>query len=238
MTIIIVAVFAILGVTPAVSAAQHTIKPGDNLWNIARQYNTSVAHIKEINKLSNNKLDVGKKLEVPDNTKANKSTVATTVPLVSRNIRPTPPVVNGSPQYTQPEVTSSVQVSRGTVIRRTVVSNSFAYIGRPYRYGGMSPKGFDCSGFVGYIFKSCGISLPHNAARQYSNGTTVDKTALIAGDLVFFRTGGSKRINHVGIFIGNNRFIHSASKKGISINTLDSKYYRKCYAGAKRIIES
>jgi len=227
----IIVLFAVLGLVPISNAAQYTIKPGDNLWSIARQHNTTVANIKEINKMSSNKLDVGQKLQVPDIEGINVNKVENAT--ISRSGRD-PVAVTGAGS----EVASSITPSRGAIIRRDVITNSFAYIGKPYRYGGMSPKGFDCSGFVSYIFKTSGISLPHQSASQYGKGIAVEKSQLITGDLVFFRTGGSKRINHVGIFIGDNRFIHAATSRGIVTESLNSKYYSKCYAGAKRIIES
>lgn len=223
-----------IGITPAAQAAEYTIKSGDNLWTIAKQHHTTVAKIKELNKMSASKLDVGKKLQVPDTVEKN----IVSQPAVSRTFRAVTPAPNGATQYTQPDVTSSVDVSRGAVIRRNIMANSFAYIGRPYHYGGTSPKGFDCSGFVRYIFNASGITLPHNSARQYNQGVKVEKASLITGDLVFFHTGGSKRINHVGIYIGDSKFIHAATRRGISVNNLNEKYYKKCYSGARRIIET
>jgi peptidoglycan endopeptidase LytE len=231
---LILALFVVLGWTPITNAAEYTVKSGDNLWKIAQQYNTTVANIKEMNKISSDKLDIGHKLQVPDIKTKTASTVNTSA-AVSRSGRDS---ASSAPAGTEPTVSSSITPSRGAIIRRDVITNSFALLGKPYRYGGMSPKGFDCSGFVSYIFKISGISLPHQSAGQYGKGIAVEKSKLITGDLVFFRTGGSKRINHVGIYIGDDRFIHAASSRGIVTESLKSKYYSKCYAGAKRIIES
>lgn len=109
-------------------------------------------------------------------------------------------------------------------------------MGAPYVYGGMSPSGFDCSGFVNYVYKLCGYSMSRVASSIYNNnGTYVEKANLQIGDLVFFASNSSS-IGHVGIYIGNGQFIHSSSGAGcVVISDLSSNYYLKNYVGAKRI---
>ena len=105
-----------------------------------------------------------------------------------------------------------------------------------YRRGGHEPStGFDCSGFVRYVFKhSVGIVLPSDSASQFHIGATVDRTDMKTGDLVFFRIHG-KRVSHVGIYLDHGRFIHSPSSgKTVSINRLDDGYWAKHFVGAKR----
>lgn len=120
--------------------------------------------------------------------------------------------------------------------RQRVVNIANQYIGVPYEWGGMSPEGFDCSGFVQYVYNQYGISLPRTTAQQPNVGTAVDKSELQPGDLVFFR--GSKPhsngIGHVGIYIGNDQFIHAPSTGDVvKISKLSS---RKDYKTARRII--
>ncbi len=119
-----------------------------------------------------------------------------------------------------------------------IVDTAKQYLGYPYVYGGMSPAGFDCSGFVGYVYKLCGYSLKRTASDIfYNNGTSVDKSSLVAGDLVFF-SNSSESIGHVGIYIGSGQFIHaSSSTVGVIISDLNSSYYVQHYQGAKRIIQ-
>ncbi len=119
-----------------------------------------------------------------------------------------------------------------------VVAYAKKFVGVRYVYGGKSPKGFDCSGFVGYVFKNFGIKLNSSAASMYSDGVKVSKSALKAGDLLFFDASSRKAsgaIDHVGIYIGGGKFIHaSTSNKQVIIQTLSE--YRGKYIGAKRVM--
>ena len=118
----------------------------------------------------------------------------------------------------------------------SIIATGKKYIGVPYKWAGTTPSGFDCSGFVMYVFGAHGITLPHNSRSMYAFGTSVAKKDLKPGDLVFFYGSNKTVINHVGIYIGNGQFIHSSSSKGITITALDSSYYVNHYYGAKRIL--
>ena len=120
-------------------------------------------------------------------------------------------------------------------IRSEIISRAESYLGIPYQWGGSSPEdGFDCSGLTMAVYQLIGLNLPHSAEDQFRMGTPVKKERLHKGDLIFFRTSGSKRISHVGIFTGNGRFIHApARNKKIRIDSLSSSYFRKHYAGAR-----
>lgn len=104
--------------------------------------------------------------------------------------------------------------------------------GVPYRSGGTTPKGFDCSGFTMYVFKnSVGIDLPHSSAAQAAMGQALKRDELVAGALVYFNTTGSG-VSHVGIYIGDDKFIDSSNSKGVAINSLQDKYWGSRYMGA------
>ena len=129
----------------------------------------------------------------------------------------------------------------GSSIGEDVVELALSYVGTAYVYGGSSPRGFDCSGFTMYIFGQFGYSLPHSATSQwYNSGSYVDKSDLQPGDLVLFcdpRYSKGKACSHVGIYIGDNQFVHasSSSSKYVKTDSLDSDYYSRYYVGAKRI---
>jgi cell wall-associated NlpC family hydrolase len=124
-------------------------------------------------------------------------------------------------------------------IVQSIVDYAKKFVGEDYVYGGDTPKeGFDCSGFTKYVFAKFGIDLERTAADQASQGTKVLKADLKPGDLLLFDTnGGHNSINHVGIYIGNGRFIHASSPRtGVVITDLSMDYYQRAYMRARRII--
>lgn len=114
-----------------------------------------------------------------------------------------------------------------------IVANAKKYMNVPYVWGGSSPKGFDCSGYLKYVFqKSANISLPRTVSEMYKKGIRVSKPQV--GDLVFFETY-KPGASHAGIYLGNNQFIHSSSSNGVSISSMNNSYWSPRYLGAKRI---
>jgi cell wall-associated NlpC family hydrolase len=108
-------------------------------------------------------------------------------------------------------------------------------VGTPYKWGGTTTAGFDCSGFILYIYKqyNANVKLPRTSKVQATIGTKVEKDELRPGDLVFFNTNG-KDISHAGIYVGDGKFAHSSSSKGVVINKLSDSYYDKRYVTARR----
>lgn len=110
-------------------------------------------------------------------------------------------------------------------------------VGIPYRYGGSTRSGMDCSGVVVRLFLDIyGIELPHKTSTLYTKGAAVSIRSLRVGDLVFFRYEAQTTPSHVGVFLGNGIFIHASSSKGVILSRLDDDYYKKRYAGARRIL--
>jgi len=116
-----------------------------------------------------------------------------------------------------------------------IISTAKKYMDVPYLWGGTSPEtGFDCSGYVQYVFAKNGISLPRVSRDQYTVGTPVAFNNLQLGDLVFFSIAKNGNIDHDGIYIGNGQFINSSSSKGVTIYNL-GPYWKSVYVGAKRV---
>lgn len=117
-----------------------------------------------------------------------------------------------------------------------IVDMAMKYMGVPYVWGGTSPRGFDCSGLVYYVYKECGYTINRTAASIYDNGTYVEKEKLQVGDAICFSSYSSS-IGHVGIYIGDGQFIHASSGSGrVIISGLDENYYSRRYVGARRIV--
>lgn len=118
-----------------------------------------------------------------------------------------------------------------------IISTAKNLLGTRYIYGGTTTGGFDCSGYTQYVFAQNGIALERTAASQYTyNGTSVAKSDLQPGDLVFF-SSSSQSVGHVGIYIGDGQFIHSSSGAGkVIITSINSSYYVNHYVGAKRVM--
>ncbi len=111
-----------------------------------------------------------------------------------------------------------------------------AYMGVPYKWGGKSARGMDCSGFVSTVYKkAANVRLPHNSARMFKRGQPVSEAQLRVGDLVFFENIESVGISHVGIYIGDSKFAHASTTRGVVVSGLDDTYYRQRYVDAKRI---
>ena len=129
-----------------------------------------------------------------------------------------------------------------TTVADIVIDEAMKYIGIPYRWGGGSPKGFDCAGFTRFIYAKFGVSLAPSAAPQFKAGTKLKDEEIEKGDLVFYGgRGSSKSIGHVGIVTEVDDkgffFIHSATSTGITVSHSSEPYYKKRYIGACRVVD-
>lgn len=113
-----------------------------------------------------------------------------------------------------------------------VIANASEVMGVPYQWGGTTTSGFDCSGFIQYVFAKEGVQLPRTTAQMWNATTSVSKPAV--GDLVFFETY-TDGPSHLGIYLGNNEFVHSGSSTGVTVSNITYKYWQDRYLGSKRV---
>ncbi|WP_196598278.1 NlpC/P60 family protein [Pectinatus frisingensis] len=181
------------------------------------------------------------------------------VPAVTSAPRPTSPLVAGipvrKPTTGRPDKNSQIPQSEESAIATirnqqvtetapflpgnkaaAIISTAKKYIGVPYIYGGATPKGFDCSGYLQYVFKQNNFIIPRTADAQYEIGRKLPVNQLQAGDLVFFSTD-TKEVSHCGIYLGDGQFIHASTSKGVRIDRLDNTYWQKYFIGGKHIVK-
>jgi len=195
----------------------YRVKRGDTLGAIAKRYGVTVKEIKQANKLKSNNIRVGQSLKIPGAAKYMHS------------------YSNGYADngHSQNGYNPGSDISP----KQNIIKVAKKYLGAPYKFGGYSYKtGIDCSGYVKKVFSSFNVELPRTARDiYYRAGYKVPKSQLDTGDLVFFQTY-AKFPSHVGIYMGDNQFIHASSaRKKVSIDNLNKRYYRNRYIGAKRI---
>ncbi len=134
-------------------------------------------------------------------------------------------------KYYSPEINKSPSTSKEKMLMEIV-----KYMNTPYKFGGESKSGIDCSAFTQAVYNSCSIHLLRSAGEQFTEGIEIDdKNNLKFGDLVFFNTRKTIKPGHVGIYIGDNLFVHASSSNGVIVTPLDSEYYSERFMGARRI---
>lgn len=192
-----------------ITSNTYVVVSGDTLSNIAKRAGVTVADLKSLNNLKSDTIKVDQKLKIG---KAVKGTIVTT----SASIEP-----------------PAQKAAVGNI--DTAISVAKSVIGTPYLWAGTTPAGFDCSGFVFYAFNQAGYDITrHSAASFYTLGEKVTKPR--KGDLVYFALGSDKtKINHMGIYLGDNQFIHASSSKGVMINEVTGKYYSSNLVGYNRL---
>ena len=137
------------------------------------------------------------------------------------------PTTNGnSAPYGEPFITEQDGIE--------IVELAKTFMGVPYVFGGTTPSGFDCSGFLQYVFKMYGINIPRLADEQYLLGEPVKVSQLSVGDLVFFSTY-LEGASHCGFYVGDRKFLHTSSSRGVRIDSLDDSYWKPKFLGGKKI---
>jgi len=142
-----------------------------------------------------------------------------------------------SEKYNSKEWNSGISSDVAT-LKETMLMEIIKYMNTPYKFGGNSKDGIDCSAFTQTVYGSCSLKLLRSAREQYTQGVPIEnKGDLKFGDLVFFNTRKNVRPGHVGIYIGDDLFVHASSKHGVIVTPLTHDYYLKRYMGARRMEE-
>lgn len=138
-----------------------------------------------------------------------------------------------------PRIRQERDPSASATERCDALKNAVApWLGTPYRYGGTDRRGLDCSAFTRIVIQSVyGKTLPRTTALQVARGKRVRRSALQCGDLVFFKNMRGRGVDHVGIYMGNGRFVHASVTRGVVYSDLNQPYYRERYAGARRYLK-
>jgi len=202
----------------------HTVARGETLTRIALHYGIEAAEIARLNRIDRDRITAGQQLVIKPCD-----------PVAAAGSAPPP--LDGGNSYGL-ESGSMKSTSDGSVagVAQRVIKLARTMLNVPYRFGGSTLRGIDCSAFVQRVFGLIDVRIPRTAREQYAVGELIVREDIQSGDLVFFRTSASFP-SHVGISLGENLFIHASSMvRKVAINSLDQPYYRKRFIGARRLL--
>ena len=220
----------------------YVVIKGDNLTKIASKNNTTVAKIKEWNGLTSDKIYMDQTLII------RKEEIASVGPIVSLT-RPSlagnSSVEGSSPSISSADQEIAAQLAKEKKIQTAPIATNLdkykkamtianSVIGTPYVYGGVSVDGFDCSGFVHYVYSNAGFNITRKSSLDYFMNDTTSVANPVPGDVVFFKNTYISTISHMGIYIGNNQFIHAGSN-GVEISSLSYDYWSTRFVAFKRL---
>ncbi len=219
----------------------YAVKKGDSIYAIAKRYGINQKEIRRTNRLKDNRLKPGQRLVLYVKTETKKPP-SERPDITLSELSHDPLLKDPAPDVDVQEHKEGTESDKQEGIEGLDKQERLAlfakkFLGIPYRFGGSTLFGIDCSAFVQKVFGFFKVPLPRTAREQFSVGEDIDKNDLSIGDLVFFRTY-ARFPSHVGIYIGNNLFIHASSKvRRVTIDSLDEPYYLKRFIGARRIME-
>ena len=214
---------------PRLDPRTYTVKKGDTLWGISKIFSVKVKEIMALNNLRSGRLKPSQKLILdPQVTEIKTASAAAPSEVLSES----------DPDSTDENKELSDSQENGLApLKEFLTLIAQKTIGIPYKFGGNTFMGIDCSAYVQKVLSSLGLNLPRTAREQFTLGESVDKEDLSIGDLVFFKTYAPFP-SHVGIYLGNNLFIHASSiARKVTINSLNTPFYLKRFIGAKRLPE-
>jgi cell wall-associated NlpC family hydrolase len=200
----------------------YIVKKGDTLWKIAKKFDMEADDLAELNELASPDVKAGQKLYLEE--KVEPSIAENYHEVVAKNIEEEIRQVSESEEFSNRDLREKL----------TIFAKKMLNI--PYKFGGNNIMGIDCSAYVKKVYGLMGVDLPRTARQQFNEGEAIDKDELSIGDLVFFKTYASFP-SHVGIYLGNNLFIHASSRgKKVTIDSLETPYYLKRFIGGKRLL--
>jgi len=205
---------ALLILNPHISGADgtYTVKKGDSLYKIARKFKVRPEEIQKVNGLSSGRIRPGSRITIPSNK-------------------------HDAERHEEIKTLSKSPDLMSLTMKERLILFAKKMLNIPYKFGGSGFFGIDCSGYVQKVFGFLNIPLPRTAREQFGFGESILKEELSIGDLVFFRTYASFP-SHVGIYIGNNLFIHASSRgRKVTIDSLETPYYSARFIGGKRLIQ-
>ncbi|ARJ39742.1 hypothetical protein SporoP8_13165 [Sporosarcina ureae] len=204
----------------AAASKTHIVQAGDTLYKISNQYKITVTELKRLNSLTSNNIKVKQKLIVENKVNSSQA-VSSTNSLGS---------LSSNKPVTKPNVTTTSQA-----LGQKLVDITQPLLGTPYVWAGSTPSGFDCSGFIYYAFNQADVKVPRLDTIGFFNRSLFIKDPVV-GDLLFFQNTYRPGISHIGIYLGDNKFIH-AGTKAIEIASLDSSYWNSRFMGFKRFVD-
>lgn len=213
----------------------HIVIKGDNLTKIAQKYNVSIASLQQWNDLMSDTIFIGQKLSIKQLDEKDLATEAPTASVVEAVIQFKQTADEAIEKQLNSEIALAASVSAPTRDLYTqAIQIANAAIGTPYKYGGTTLDGFDCSGFVSFVYNLAGIPMDRKSSLMYFGQDTTKVVQPVPGDFVFFKNTFIPTISHMGIYIGNDEFIHAGSK-GVTISNVNEKYWAERFVAYKRM---
>ncbi|MFT7824455.1 MAG: LysM peptidoglycan-binding domain-containing protein [Sulfurimonas sp.] len=224
----------------SIQTATYRIKSGDALYTVAKKYGTDVKTLQKINKMKGTRITAGQTIKVPaaGGTKTYQAKKQKSSKNFVASISSNPAVTKGEKSSWNPLEKFFSAKKTDQPKSKKIIEVAKTKLGNKYVWGAVGTKGtFDCSGFTKYCYKKNGIEIPRTSIMQSKYGKFVKRSELKKGDLIFFDTSKRRKgyVNHVGIYMGDNKFIHASSAgKKVIITSLKKPFYSQRYMGARR----